>query len=1253
MAEEVKEEPWMGPITEHSADASELLDQLGSSLERGLSSDAAKRRIEVEGENMLTPPKQVPEWLKFLGHMTGFFSLLLWSGGILCFVGYALKGEVDNLYLGVVLFTVTFLTGCFSYYQEKQSNDTMNKFKNMMPPMCSVKRDGDIGPREARELVRGDIVYIKGGNKLPADILILEADDSSCVNNAALTGESMEIKRSIYKTDDNPDETQNLAFFGTEMPMGKMTGVVIRTGDYTRMGKIAKLVNQTEPEPTPINREIHHFVIIVSAVAMVLGVSFFFIGMALGTDLVTNLVFMIGIIVANVPEGLLATVTVSLTLTAQRMAKKSVLVKNLEGVETLGSTSCICSDKTGTLTQNIMTVVSLVYDQKISRTGLDSNEKSYDQEDATFKKLFRCAAICNNAFFVEASKKDSDGNAVPFKKTVTLGDGSSVERVAWQTDGDASESALIKFCQELQPIEEARAEWELLPEGKGAIPFNSRNKYQASVHRSDGVDNFLMVMKGAPERIIARCDRYMADGEIHEFTPEEKAVTEALQLELSKEGQRVLGFAEQELDAEDYPADYEFTSNPPNFPLGESEENYQKQVDLYEKNTSGMSEADKSAPDAPKYPSERMMGGLVFLGLMAMIDPPRTAVPGAVAKCKSAGIKVVMVTGDHPATAKAIAHQVGILWGPTTDDQIEANEAAGLSEGDEGWVDPDLAPAVVVPGWVIKEVKDEAVWDDWLEHEQIVFARTSPEQKLQIVSHFQDKGYVVAVTGDGVNDSPALRKGDIGIAMGIMGSEVTKEAADMILLDDNFASIVNGVEEGRLIFDNLKKSIAYTLSSNIPEISPFLVFITVQTPLPLSTVLILCVDLGTDMVPAISMAYENAESDIMKRNPRNKDTDHLVTRKLVSFSYLQIGVIQALAGFFTWIVVLNDFGFPPHVLPGLGAFDNWGKQQLFCKVTGGQWVNFAGKTSPTDDYMSPIMFSNGTFSIADNVKDEDFYVLWDAGSLGVVDECTYAVKNYVNTDATRPDAFRTAPKGFTEGLVVPTWQSTKALLDEGYKPFTPFAARKSPFWNNGWLQAEVTNGDYAGGGDLLEPLVFFTFQPYGMWIASGSRSGDLARGMGQAFAAIDDNRGTYSSATFVPSAITDISSRMVQKEALHHAQCALFISIIIVQWADLMICKTRWLSITQQGMRNSTMNFGLYFETLLGSFLCYVPAMSGLGTRPLRLTHWFPGFFFMLVIFAYDETRKSWMRSTSPAHTDPATGKVVRKPGWLERNTYY
>merc|ERR1711983_758182 len=408
------------------------------------------------------------------------------------------------------------------------------------------------------------------------------------------------------------------------------------------------------------------------------------------------------------------------------------------------------------------------------------------------------------------------------------------------------------------------------------IPFNSTNKFQVSIHETEKTDNekgYLLVMKGAPERILDRCSTIHINGKALELTEEWKEKFNNAYMELGGLGERVLGFCDLRLDEKKFPNGFAFDPDEENFPLS----------------------------------------GLRFVGLMSMIDPPRAAVPDAVLKCRSAGIKVIMVTGDHPITAKAIARSVGIISdGQETVEDIAARRNCSVKD-----VNPREARAAVVNGGEIKDMKDKDLDEILMYHNEIVFARTSPQQKLIIVEGCQRLGAIVAVTGDGVNDSPALKKADIGVAMGIAGSDVSKQAADMILLDDNFASIVTGVEEGRLIFDNLKKSIAYTLTSNIPEISPFLVFILADVPLPLGTVTILCIDLGTDMVPAISMAYEKAESDIMKRPPRNPFTDKLVNERLISMAYGQIGMIQASAGFFVYFVIMAENGFLPRHLFGL------------------------------------------------------------------------------------------------------------------------------------------------------------------------------------------------------------------------------------------------------------------------------------------------------------------------------------------------
>jgi len=965
-----------------------------NSKENGLSTNQAKENLEKYGLNALTPPPTTPEWIKFCQNLFGGFAMLLWVGAILCFVAYTIQATNfeeppdDNLYLGVVLTAVVVVTGIFSYYQESKSSKIMESFKNLVPQYALVYRDGEKVTLKAEELTLGDILEVKFGDRVPADIRVLEARGFK-VDNSSLTGESEPQARGPENTHENPLETRNLAFFSTNAVEGTAKGMVVNVGDNTVMGRIAGLASGLETGQTPIAKEIAHFIHLITGVAVFLGVTFFIIAFILGYHWLDAVIFLIGIIVANVPEGLLATVTVCLTLTAKRMASKNCLVKNLEAVETLGSTSTICSDKTGTLTQNRMTVAHMWFDDQIfeADTSEDQSGTSNYKNGPGWKPLERCAALCNRAEF----KTGQSG--VPVLKR--------------EVNGDASEAALLK-CTELSTgnVMDYRAKQKKVCE----IPFNSTNKYQVSIHEQPS-GSYLLVMKGAPERILDRCSSINVNGQELNLSDEWKSKFNNAYMELGGLGERVLGFCELELSASKFPAGFPFNPDEENFPLS----------------------------------------GLKFVGLMSMIDPPRAAVPDAVSKCRSAGIKVIMVTGDHPITAKAIARSVGIISDESrTVEDLAEEQGKSIQE-----INPRDANAAVVHGGELKDMTQEILDQILMYHNEIVFARTSPQQKLIIVEGCQRMGAIVAVTGDGVNDSPALKKADIGVAMGIAGSDVSKQAADMILLDDNFASIVTGVEEGRLIFDNLKKSIAYTLTSNIPEISPFLLFIIADVPLPLGTVTILCIDLGTDMVPAISMAYEGPESDIMKRQPRNPFTDKLVNERLISMAYGQIGMIQASAGFFVYFVILAENGF----LPG----------DLF------------------------------------GIRKE-----WDSQAIN-----------------------------------------------------------------------------------------------------------DLQDSYGQEW--------TYR-------------DRKVLEYTCH---TAFFVSIVIVQWADLIICKTRMNSVFQQGMKNYFLNFGLVFETALAAFLCYCPGMDkGLRMYPLNWNWWLPALPFSLLIFCYDETRKYILRS-------------LPKGSWIERETYY
>uniref|UniRef100_A0A8D2MK80 Sodium/potassium-transporting ATPase subunit alpha n=1 Tax=Zonotrichia albicollis TaxID=44394 RepID=A0A8D2MK80_ZONAL len=715
-----------------------------------------------------------------------------------------------------------------------------------------------------------------GGDRIPADIRLIFTQGCK-VDNSSLTGESEPQSRSCDFTHENPLETRNIAFYSTTCVEGTATGIVINTGDRTIIGRIASLASGVGNEKTPIAIEIEHFVYLVAGVAISIGVLFFIISVSMRYKILDSIIFLIGIIVANVPEGLLATVTVSLSLTAKRMAKKNCLVKNLEAVETLGSTSIICSDKTGTLTQNRMTVAHLWFDNQIysADTSEDQTTQPFDQSSPTWTALSKIVTLCNRAEFRPGQEN------LPIMKRVVV--------------GDASETALLKFSEViLGDVMSIRAQNRKVAE----IPFNSTNKFQLSIHETDDPQDkrFLLVMKGAPERILERCSTIMINGKEEPLDSEKAEAFQTAYMELGGMGERVLGFCHLYLPENEFPETFQFDTDSMNFPTS----------------------------------------NLCFVGLLSMIDPPRSTVPDAVSKCRSAGIKVIMVTGDHPITAKAIAKSVGII--SATSETVE-DIAKRLNIPVEQ-VNRREATAAVVNGMELKDMSSEQLDEILRNHTEIVFARTSPQQKLIIVEGCQRQGAVVAVTGDGVNDSPALKKADIGIAMGIAGSDAAKNAADMVLLDDNFASIVTGVEEGRLIFDNLKKTIAYTLTKNIAELCPFLIYIIASIPMPIGTITILFIDLGTDIIPSVALAYEKAESDIMNRRPRNKRRDRLVNQQLAVYSYLQIGIMQSVGAFVTYFTVYAEQGFLPSTL--LGVRVNWENNAIndFEDSYGQQWTHY-------------------------------------------------------------------------------------------------------------------------------------------------------------------------------------------------------------------------------------------------------------------------------------------------------------------------
>uniref|UniRef100_A0A8I5ZYI7 Sodium/potassium-transporting ATPase subunit alpha n=1 Tax=Rattus norvegicus TaxID=10116 RepID=A0A8I5ZYI7_RAT len=796
-------------MNDHQLSVSELEQKYQTSATKGLKASLAAELLLRDGPNALRPPRGTPEYVKFARQLAGGLQCLMWVAAAICLIAFAIQaseGDLttdDNLYLALALIAVVVVTGCFGYYQEFKSTNIIASFKNLVPQQATVIRDGDKFQINADQLVVGDLVEMKGGDRVPADIRILSAQGCK-VDNSSLTGESEPQTRS--------------------------------------------------PDTVSLSPLIEHFVDIIAGLAILFGATFFVVAMCIGYTFLRAMVFFMAIVVAYVPEGLLATVTVCLSLTAKRLASKNCVVKNLEAVETLGSTSVICSDKTGTLTQNRMTVSHLWFDNHIhtADTTEDQSGQTFDQSSETWRALCRVLTLCNRAAF------KSGQDAVPVPKRIVI--------------GDASETALLKFSE--LTLGNAMGYRDRFPK-VCEIPFNSTNKFQLSIHTLEDPRDprHLLVMKGAPERVLERCSSILIKGQELPLDEQWREAFQTAYLSLGGLGERVLGFCQLYLNEKDYPPGYTFDVEAMNFPSS----------------------------------------GLCFAGLVSMIDPPRATVPDAVLKCRTAGIRVIMVTGDHPITAKAIAASVGIISeGSETVEDIAARLRMPVDQ-----VNKKDARACVINGMQLKDMDPSELVEALRTHPEMVFARTSPQQKLVIVESCQRLGAIVAVTGDGVNDSPALKKADIGVAMGIAGSDAAKNAADMILLDDNFASIVTGVEQGRLIFDNLKKSIAYTLTKNIPELTPYLIYITVSVPLPLGCITILFIELCTDIFPSVSLAYEKAESDIMHLRPRNPRRDRLVNEPLAAYSYFQIGAIQSFAGFADYFTAMAQEGWFPLLCVGL------------------------------------------------------------------------------------------------------------------------------------------------------------------------------------------------------------------------------------------------------------------------------------------------------------------------------------------------
>ncbi|MCX8032642.1 MAG: cation-transporting P-type ATPase [Thermoleophilia bacterium] len=779
--------PW------HALDLEQIVALLSTDADHGLSKAESEARLAEYGPNIITAAKG-PSWFRRLAaQLNQALVLILIAAGA---VTAALKEWVD----AGVIFGVVIINAIVGYLQESKAVKAIEALSRAITIEATVVREGQRFRLPAAQLVPGDLVVLQAGDKVPADIRLTYSRDLR-VDESALTGESLPVDKQLTPlSEDTPlaDRT-NMVYATTLVTAGQGEGIVVATGDRTEVGRISQLIASAHEIKTPLTRKIAQFSKLVLYAILALAVVTFIIGVVRGQPWVDMFIAAVALAVGAIPEGLPAAVTITLAIGVSRMARRRAIIRKLPAVETLGSTTVICTDKTGTLTQNQMTVVQIV------TPGTPDKPKIYHVTGSGYSpegQIIEQALESLGTAAAQSSTDSSPARNLALEETIRAGalcnDASLyLEEGSWRISGDPTEGALLVaackagMCQEDLLHQTPRVD---------TLPFESQHQYMATLHRfAHSPDTRVAYIKGAVEKVVARCAWQMTpDGSLTAFLDSEKSAVEHLTAQMAREGLRVLAFARKDLPAY-------------------TEEITHREVD----------------------------DGLVFLGLQAMIDPPRQEAKEAIRTCHTAGIHVKMITGDHALTAAAIARILG-LHDPRCATPTEIKVATGA----------DLA---TLTDEELAKVADETY----------VFARVTPEQKLRLVTALQSQDHVVAMTGDGVNDGPALRQADIGIAMGIAGTEVAKEAADMILTDDNFATIEAAVEEGRGVFDNLKKFITWTLPTNLGEGLVIMAAIFAGVALPILPVQILWINMTTAVLLGLGLAFESKEPGIMERAPRD------------------------------------------------------------------------------------------------------------------------------------------------------------------------------------------------------------------------------------------------------------------------------------------------------------------------------------------------------------------------------------------------
>jgi sodium/potassium-transporting ATPase subunit alpha len=817
-------------------------ERFNVSRDKGLSQDIAAQRLQRDGKNVLPQPRE-NNVRKVLGYVFGGFCSVLWIGVIIFFICWRPLGDPEpqayNLGLGILVLIVILLQASFSCFQDWSTKKTMRSILDLLPSDALLLRDGHWSKVSTTEIVAGDIVKVQIGNKVPADLRLIETSGDVRFDRSMLTGETEDVEGAVSETDSNFLETRNIAAMGTSVTNGQAIGVVVLIGGNTIMGRIAKATSGVKTKPTLIQAEISRFVKIIVGLTVCLAslilltwVGWLRVKHPSYMNVVAMLNNVMGCVVAFIPEGMPIGVALTLMIVARSMKKVNILPKGLSTVETLGCVNVLCSDKTGTLTQNNMTAMSVGFVDHSMTTEEAQELFQSDKSHKALVELYKAATLCNDATF------DPSTIHAPVDQRLV--------------QGNSTDAAVLRFAETMKPGEETL---ESQPR-RFQIPFNSKNKWMMTMHSCDRDDKkegeFLVLVKGAPDVLLSKCASYWSyeDECTKQLDEAARAQFSDLQNRLSRNAERVILLCQRR-----YTPSVSSQSNV----LGDELMEY------------GMRD-------------------LTIIGVLGILDPPRPETAATVASCRKAGIRFFMVTGDYGLTGAAIARRVGIFTGEADPHTIKTLQEIRNSASNDALVSELSQQSLLLEGPQLNDLSD-ADWDVICSYEEIVFGRTTPDQKLRIVHQLQKRGNAVAVTGDGVNDAPALRAADVGIAIA-GGSDVAMEAADLVLLD-RFDSIVDAVRLGRLVFQNLQKVIGYLLpAGSWSEIWPVLMNVFIGVPLPLSSFLMIIICVFTDLFLSLSLIMEKEEFDLLSLPPRNHKKDHLINLKIYTQSYLFIGVME-------------------------------------------------------------------------------------------------------------------------------------------------------------------------------------------------------------------------------------------------------------------------------------------------------------------------------------------------------------------------